>query len=36
MNFIENNGGPAADRMRQRITRHKKDFEVVRREMRQL
>ena len=36
MNFMENNGGPTADKMRQRITRHKKDFEVLRREMRGL
>lgn len=36
MNFIENNGGPAADKMRTRITKHKKEFELIRREMRQL
>lgn len=36
MNYIENNGGPTADKMRTKITKHKKDFEVLRREMRQL
>ena len=36
MNFIENNGGPTADKMRTRITKHKKDFEVIRREMRKM
>lgn len=36
MEFISSHGGPVADRMRQRINKHKKDFEVLRREMRSL
>lgn len=36
MNYTENNGGPLADKVRTRIGKHKKDFEVLRREMRKL